>query len=337
MNNIKKLYIIYLIIALIFGVIILNYFFLEDFNNNNDILYEHIVLIPHYTTIGDTFSVIGMIFFLLKYYKNIYLCTKDNATYMYFLNFFHKCPLINKRIFVSNLLNNEFEDEINNSKIGSFHICNASSSESFFYNNSKINKEFYFNNDNPFYNKLPIEDKYIHSPPYRIGQETPTINHINHYNYLGLNNTVRMYFFDYTRDHEKEQVYKRQILEKNNLSETDKYNIIYSAGQSIDYENLKKYNKNDYITIDIHNLVDFPGWLFLLIEEAECVNLVEGSTCNFIYQSQYKKIINLNMPIYFHIWLRNRNWLDRDLYLLEGWKMMTEPILTSWTFIYEDI
>jgi len=55
-------------------------------------------------------------------------------------------------------------------------------------------------------------------------------------------------------------------------------NIIYSAGKNFSNDVIKKYNNNDYLTIDIHNLIEFPGWLFLLIEDAECVNLVEGST-----------------------------------------------------------
>jgi hypothetical protein len=326
---------ILILLGLILNVVeknISEFMYIEPF----DSMHENIIIIPQFYSIGDTFSVVGIIFFLLMYYKNIYLCTQDQ-TYSYFSHFFDKSPLINNRIFILNTLNNELEDKINNGYLGYFHVCNVCNMFDglLFYNNEKIDKRFFFYNDNPLSNELPIEEKYKHSPTYRFDQEKPTINHINHYNYVGLNNTVRMDFFHYDRDIEKEKIYKKQILEQNNLTENDKYNIIYSAGQNVDNETLKKYNKNEFLNIDIHNLVDFPGWLFLLIEGAECVNLVEGSTCNFIYQSEYKKIITLKMPVYFHVWLRNRNWMEH-MRLIEGWKMMTEPMLPNWTFVYEN-
>ena len=338
-----------LIFILIFIILLIRLFFIinnksDFFNKNiNNVPYKNIILSPTYYSIGDSLSIIGLSYFLLNYYERVYFTThtEEEPVSNYYKNFFSKYKGNKQRIFVISYNDPSFINQIKNSDFNDFHVCNLNELDKNLFNFDKIDKTYYFNPSNPLYNILPIQDKYLYRPSYNNLEnksEYQHINHIFHYHLIGLSNLVRMDFFDYTRDHEKEQIYKKQILEKNNLSETDKYNIIYSAGQSIDYENLKKYNKNDYITIDIHNLVDFPGWLFSLIEGAECVNLIEGSTCNFIYHCQYKNIITLNMPIYFHVWLRIRDWV-RDWGPLSqpAWKMMTEPILPSWQFIYEDL
>ena len=48
---------------------------------------ENIILIPTFLSIGDTISLIGMIYFLLNYYKKVYLynnyITNDYITYDY--------------------------------------------------------------------------------------------------------------------------------------------------------------------------------------------------------------------------------------------------------------
>lgn len=303
----------------------------ESFNNN---MYENIIIVPRFHSYGDTFSLIGMIYFLLKYYKKIYLYVSPNIS-SYFTSFFSGCNYSNERIFV--IHDEGIIDKINNSNFGDYHICNLYEPDpDLFKQIENIDKKYYFNSHNPFYNELSIDEKYKQFPnlPYPFAPGTMVLNHVCDYYMMGLNNYVRMDFFNYSRDTEKEIFYKNEILKKYNLNSDDKYNIIHSAGSNYDINTINKYNNNNFITIDIHNLIEFPGWLFLLIEDAECVNLVEGSTCNFIYHSDYKNIIKIKNPIFFHVWLRNRSWPP---FGDAAWKMMITPMLSNWQFIYEDV
>ena len=142
-------------------------------------------------------------------------------------------------------------------------------------------------------------------------------------------------FFNYTRDLEKELTYKRDILKKFNINLDEKYNIVYTANKNIDFNVFDKYTKNNFKYIDINYLVDFPGYLLKLIEDSETINLIEGSTANFIYHCQYKNIIQISKPINLHIWLNNRLWAP-EYNLCEAWKMMATPQLENWNFIYNN-
>jgi hypothetical protein len=101
------------------------------------------------------------------------------------------------------------------------------------------------------------------------------------------------------------------------------------------YNYLSKFFINNYKIINTHNLVEFPGWLMLLIENAETIHVMEGVMTNFIYQCQYKNIIKLKSDrVFFHVWLRNRHWFD--LKMDYSWKMMSFPKLENWTFIFSE-
>jgi hypothetical protein len=98
------------------------------------------------------------------------------------------------------------------------------------------------------------------------------------------------------------------------------------------YDSIIKHIHNNYTTIDIHNLVEFPGWLFKLIEDSEEIHFVEGCNALF-YFCQYKNIINLTTKIVnFHIWARNRKWIEYKLD--ESWTMMSTPKLNNWNYIF---
>jgi hypothetical protein len=201
-----------------------------------------------------------------------------------------------------------------------------------------IDKAHYFCDTNPLYNFLEIPKDEACIPNVSLPLNSVEVNSIVYYKMVGLNNAVRMNYFNYTRDIKKEHEIQSEILERFKIPINGKYNIINTIGSQneyIDPDRLKKRISNDYTTIDINNLVNFPGWLFTLIENAEEIHLVEGCNVNFIYYCQYKNIINLkSKKVYFHVWARNRNWTQYKLDY--SWKMMDSPRLDNWEFIFNE-
>ena len=308
------------------------------YNNMN----KNIIVTPNCFTCGDTLSAIGLIYFLLHHYENVYLHLDlyGGVPYIiYFEHFFSKCEYYNKRLFL--LFRNDIIDIIKINKYDHFHMCCiydiVDNHENNLYNlfdSNFVNSEHYFNTINPLYNFLEIDEKYICSPNVHHHFESLEINHLVYYKMLGLNNTVRMDFFNYTRDIEKEVMIKNEILNRYNIKDDEKYNIINTACKCPDITKLKKYIDNDYPCIDINFLVDFPGWLFLLIENAESIHLLEGCNTNLLYHSQYKKIIDIKKTVNVHIWLHNRHWLGWNCDY--AYKMYETPKLDNWNIILNE-
>lgn len=301
---------------------------------------KNIIVAPNCFSYGDTLSTIGLVYFLLHHYENVYLyLSKINyggaLYFLYFEHFFSKCEYYNKRLHL--LFEN---DIIKTNKYDHFHICciwdlNSLEYSPFnLFDSNFVNSEHCFNTINPLYKFLEIDEKYICSPNVNFPPKSLEINHLVYYKMLGLNNTVRMDFFNYTRDIEKEIMIKNEILNRYNIKDDEKYNIINTAGKCSDLNKLKKHIYNDYPCIDINNLVDFPGWLFLLIENAESIHLLEGCNTNLLYHSQYKKIIHIKKTVNVHIWLHNRNWLDWNCDY--AYKMYETPKLDNWNIILDE-
>lgn len=295
---------------------------------------NNIILIPPCDTYGDIFSIIGMLYFLTNYYEKSFLLINSTSRILieYYLLYFSQSPLLNNKIFI--IEQNNISILLNQFEYGKFHVCdtftgNWDSPSTRLKHYKKINPKYYFNTENPLYNHLKIKDEYISYPNINLPLKTPEINHQVYYKLIGLNNNVRMNYFDYTRDLNMEDKVKKEIKQRFNITENEKYNIIYTS--AVENPNFSKYIENDYKTINIHYLVKFPGWLFSLIEEAESIHLIEGNIVNFIYHCQYKKIINISKDVNFHVWLRNRKF---DYNLKNAWEMMTTPKLDNWKFIY---
>jgi hypothetical protein len=299
---------------------------------------KKIIIIPPCMTYGDTQSIIGMTYFLLKFYDKVCIyieTTTNNNVSNYYLHFFKKCSYFNKRIFI---LNNEIFTILDNCEYGEYHICNTLTGDwktpnFLFFDKKKIDKNYYFNDMKPLYNVLPIEDEYLYKPNSHLPNTNQEINHLFYYKLVGLNNKVRMNYFNYERDHSLEILYKNELLKKYNINEGEKYNIINSCGKTYDTDILAKYAGNNYPYIDIHNSCVFPGYLLLLIEGAASIHLVEGSNSNFIYHCQYKEIINIQVKIYLHIWLNDR--IMPEYNLTNFWKMMTTPLLDNWILVHQ--
>jgi hypothetical protein len=279
-----------------------------------------------------------MVYFLAEYYDNVYLYIDYGNNYQiceYYKFFFENCEKFNKTIYIIN--NKNIYEILNNCQVGEYHICNThtdcwSKPNFMFYDIITIDKNFYFNDLNPLYNYLNCDIKYICNPNAHLPNKNLEINHLFYYKLVGLNNNVRMNFFYYARDLSKETAYKKDILTKLNINEDEKYNIVYTASKQVDFNIFNKYTQNNFKYIDINYLVEFPGWTLKLIEDAETINLIEGSTASFIYHCQYKNIIELSKPVNLHVWLNNREWPQYNM--CEGWKMMTTPQLENWNFIY---
>jgi hypothetical protein len=302
---------------------------------------KKIIIIPPCFTYGDILSIISMVYFLTKYYDKVYLYIiyegKNYKICDYYKFLFENCQKINNTIFI--IENNQIYEILNNCQFGEYHICNTYtgcwSKPNFMFSDIKtIDKKYYFNDVNPLYNFLDIAAKYISNPNCHLPNKSMEINHLFYYKLVGLNNNVRMDFFNYNRDLSKELTYKRVIMKKFNINEDEKYNIVYTAGKHIDFNIFNKYTQNNLKYIDINYLLDFPGWLLKLIEDSETINLIEGSTTNFIYHCQYKNIIQISKPVNLHVWLNNRSWPQYNM--CEGWRMMTTPQLENWNFIYSN-
>lgn len=297
--------------------------------------YKNVILIPPNLAYGDCLSVIGLLYYLLDYYDSVYFYLGDR-TYLhnYYHNYFYNEPLYQKRIFIIS----DPEKIINQGGHGDYHICNTmtgdwSKPHTLFSELKNVDKEFYFNDLNPIYNKLDIPKNHKCQPNKHLPSNNLEINHLFYYELIGLNNTVRMEYFDYKRDIKKELTLKNEILESYGLTPNDKYNIINDPiGQS---SQLLSYINNNYKTINLNFLSESPGRLLSLVEGAESIHLIEGCNVNFLYHSQYKNIFKYNNKINFYVWIRNRHWIFPNMNLDFAWKMMDTPKLDNWEFIFD--
>ena len=314
--------------------------------------YENIILNPPCSSYGDIMSVMALFIFLQKYYNNVILMllTSSDITgsipipvdkiFDFFIEFYRTHPNFNKSLHIRNTKQTMYL--LDNHKYDSYHFCNTHTDWKkdkhcyTLYNHPNINKAHYFCDTNPLYNFHSINEVYKCKPNISVPFSSIEVNSIIYYKLVGLNNNVRMNFFEYTRDLEKEKEIKDKILKKFNIGEGDKYNII----NSLNLVENKKVDislriDNTYPCIDINYLVDFPGWLFSLIEDAEELHLVDGVNVNFIYYAQYKRIINIDKkPVFLHNWCRNRHWLFWNMDY--SWKMFNFPLLPNWTIVFDD-
>jgi hypothetical protein len=286
-----------------------------------------IIISPPCDSYGDIFSIIGMIYYLKQHYKEVTVLLQQPKMIQYYNNYFSECSYYNISIFLLSL--EEIYNKLNTCLYDEYHICDLHTGDwngpsKLLYNFKNINKQHYFNCANPIYNFLSIPEQYISHPNIIMPVKEKEINHIVYYKFVGLNNNVRMDFFKYVRNMEIEKKISNQIKNKFNISYNEKYNVIYNPLSNI---NTNTLIKNSYKTINIHYLVDFPGWLCTLIENAEHIYLIEGNIVNFIYHCQYKNIIMKN-PVYFYTNIRKRHWSSYNLDY--AYKMMTMPILDNW-------
>lgn len=294
---------------------------------------KKLIIMPPYGTYGDSFSMVGLIYFSLKYYDQVYFEVIPSHVFTYFSNYFAHDPLFNKRIF----LTTQPEALINNGTYGEYHVCNTStddwlSAKTDCADLKNIDKEFYFNDLNPMYNKLDIPEQYKCCPNKHIPNTTMAINHIFYYELVGLNNSVRMDYFNYERNLDLENETKASILR--GMPPNCKYNIVNDPiGRA---NQLVPYIKNGYPTININYIAPLPGYLTSLVEGAETIHFIEGCNVNFFYHCQYKNIFEYDKKIYFHVWIRNRNWDNENMRLDYAWKMMAFPKLDNWEFIFDE-
>lgn len=296
---------------------------------------ENIILIPPNLAYGDCLSVIGLLYYLLEYYDFVYFYLGDmEYLHNYYNDYFNNEPLYQKRIFITS----NPENLINQGGYGEYHICNTmtggwSEPNTLFSELKNVNKEFYFNDLNPLYNKLYIPENHKCQPNKHLPSNNLEINHLFYYELIGLNNIVRMEYFNYNRDIKKELTLKNEILESYGLTPNDKYNVINDPiGESVQ---LLPFINNDYKIINLNYLSESPGRLLSLIEGAETIHLIEGCNVNFLYHSQYKNLFKYDNSIYFHVWVRNRHWLFPNMNLDYAWKMMDTPKLNNWEFIFD--
>jgi len=296
---------------------------------------KKIILIPPNLAYGDCLSVIGLVYYLLEYYESVYFYLGETDTLLnYYSDYFSNDPLYNQRIFIVV----KPEILINNGEYGEYHICNTLtgdwlSAKTNYAELPNINKEFYFNDLNPIYNKLKIPNEHLCLPNKHLPSLELEINHLFYYELIGLNNNVRMDYFNYERNLQKERMFKNQILANYGLEPNSKYNIINDpTGQ---FNEIIPYIKNGFKTININFLAPSIGNLLTLLEEAESIHFIEGCNVNFFYHCQYKNIFKYDKKIYFHTWVRNRHWLYPNMNLDYAWKMMDTPKLLNWEFIFD--
>lgn len=287
---------------------------------------SELILIPPCDTYGDVFSIVGMLYFLSNnYYDTIYLyLIGDHIISFYNLYFENNSKII--------IINSKNVKKYINSQLD---ICNVHTGS---WNNNRNNfilkdcKKIiknYFCFNNPFYNVLKIEEKFLTKPNIKLPLKNIETNHEVYYKMLGLNNNVRMDFFDYKRNLEKEKEIEKIAFSKFNIGLDEKYIVVNSYGRN-NFLELIKEKKIKYI--DIHNLSNFTGYCLGIIEKSCEINLIEGMNTNFIYHCQYKEIIDIkNIKINLYLKFRNRNW--PQFRLDYAYKMYQNPVLENWNFI----
>lgn len=292
---------------------------------------KNIILIPPCFSHGDSLSVMGLLHYLLNHYDKVffYVGLTNYPLLEFYNHYFSNDPLFNTKIFITI----DPYSLINDGLYGDFDVCNTHTgawdgNQSELYDLPNIDKEYYFNNKNPIYNKIKIPEKYIFFPNKVTPNKILSINHIFYYELIGLNNNVRMDYFNYVRNLVKEKEYSDLLLSKIGLTTSSKYNIINDPIGG----NLTNHIDNDYPTINISNISPCVGYLLSLIENAETIHLIESMNTNFIYHAQYKNIMDSDKKIILHIWARNRNWPQPYMNLDFSWKMMNNPKLDSWEF-----
>lgn len=306
---------------------------------------KKIILVPPNISFGDVFSVVGLSYYLLEHYDKVYIYIGqthiigyripdniiDNVS-KYINHHFRFDPLFNDRIIITS----DAESLINNGEFGEFHICNTltgdwSGPNKIFYGLPNIDNKFYFNDENPLNNKLNIPEELICSPNKHLPSSSLSINHLFYYELVGLNNNVRMHYFNYVRNLDVELVIKNEILNKHGILDGN-YNIINDPENHS--SSLSKYITNNYPIININYLSDNPCYLLSLLEGAKTIHFIEGSNVNFFYHAQFKGIFKYYGVINFHVWLRNRNWSADTMRLDYAWTMMNTPKLDNWDFIF---
>lgn len=289
-----------------------------------------------------------MVYFLLKYYENVYFNINGIDFINYYNCYFYNDPLFNKRIFIKSDV--ECLEILNLDSLIDMCSTQVNDRKHLLYIDGKNihpNIRYYFNRENPLYKHLNINPEYIfyHKSPFpnqpiNIDYIRFDINHEFYYNLVGLNNNVRLNYFDYKRNIENEIEFKNEILSKNGLKPKSKYNIINDPILSHKYKTnntIKEYIKNSYPVINISDITNCIGQATSLIESAESLHLIENNNVNFIYHMQYKNLLKYKKNIYFHIWLRDRNWLwAKDFKFDSAWKMMSDPKLSNWNFIFSE-
>lgn len=295
---------------------------------------KNIILLPPWDSYGDTFSVVSLFYFLSNYYEKVYFYTFNNPS----LTEYYKCYFSNEPLFGLKLfMCDDPKKLIDNGNFGDYDICNTITGnwempQFHFFELDNINKDFYFNDTNPIYNKLELNEEHIFKPNKHLPNTELSINHRFYYELIGLSNKVRMDFFDYKRNLEQELILKESILKNKNI--VTGYNVINDPNhckEGIDWSNIIK---NNLPIINISYLSTCVGQLISLVESAEEIHFVESNNVNFFYHCQHKKIFKYNRNIFFHINLRNRHWKINNMMLDDAWKMMNDPKLENWNFIF---
>lgn len=189
----------------------------------------------------------------------------------------------------------------------------------------KCNKSLYNYYLNTNKKKWAIDKKYIFTEEDKSLKDNGTLHYINQ----GLNKFVRLDYFNFNRNINEETKTYNDIIQKNNIVNNE-YNIICEGQQSDGVSSTidKKYITNDYMNINIHNLVQKPLYLIKLIENAQQIHLIENSHCLMVYYLQHKQLMK-NCDVHYHVYSRKRQESQKDFY-----NMVLNPPLNNWT-IYE--
>ena len=286
---------------------------------------KNVVLVPPCMTYGDCLSVVGMVYYLLEHYEKVHFFIEPNNVSDYFRHFFGSDPRFNRDIF----LTSNPGDLIQRSNFGDYDVVNVHtgdwSSARFDLRCDKV--ENYFNDLNPLYNVLDVVPELQANPNCHLPNQNLEVNHLFYYKLVGLNNDVRMRYFNYIRNEEAEAHYAKLAMARCGIPEGRKYNVVNfpgSAAASFDAG-------NEHPTINIDMLAPCPGYLLSLVEGAETITLVEGSNVNLLYHCQYVGVFN-PQEVNFVVKHRNRNWPRYNLDY--AWKMMATPQLHNWCFIF---
>lgn len=276
------------------------------------------VIFIGWSAYGDQLSYNGMVRFLLNHFETVFLSC-DSHLHFYvstlYNDIMHRIILIddgwvhrvvneNPGIYIINTKVN-FQMENGTPKIwGSLgNFSDLVPIDKFIWDKNKISNVLSLDN---FYTENNLEY---------------TDNSSNFYVHVGLNPKIKTENFYYKRNLQLENNVLNEVLSKNNVQIGDEYIVICEFGSHIiknEYKENKKIVNIDWCT---HN----PLHLGLIFENASEIHLVENSNSLFLYYCTVTNIIK-SKNVNIHIYPRNRH----EYY----WKMMMNPQIKSWNFIF---
>lgn len=274
-----------------------------------------VLLFIGWNAYGDYLSYNGMVRFLMNYFDEVHIkCEEFEQEFIPYLTILYS-DVSNRVYFSSTKRMKDMVINENHKKYFALHAGSTKTEFKEFQLKEYLEYENFFNHINFISNYFDIDDEYTQCSLEYID------NSSFFYTELKLNPYIRYNFFHIERDMEEEENLYNLLINTNNISKSEKYDIICEYGQHIIRDEFKK-NK----IINIHQCTDSPLRLLKVFESADNIHLIDNSHVLLLYYAQISGIANIK-NVNIHIYARNRG----EYY----YKMFMNPKIGDWNILYE--